>query len=156
LHHGIELKTFLLEQLQKQRKKTDQPFIQVRTVIDQQNLLEWLNSQNDPVQFYWSDRERKVEIAGIGQTDCLTSIQPLQPETRYFGGLCFNSNSKNTDPDWTEFGPARFILPRFELQNNGPSTLLTWNIALKNLRRFDPHKELSALDTLFINQRHPV
>lgn len=101
--------------------------------------LLWLQKQDLYPRFFWSNREKDDLVAGIGSADTIdydktgpnsVSFDILQreitekdPETRYFGGFCFN-NEQQQDEHWRAFKSFTFVLPAVQLNvKNGNHTL---------------------------------
>lgn len=140
----------------------------VRLEIEVERHLQpliWLEAQPQPVKVYWTDREETVEIAGVGSADqvfdqeagpidglCRRLRQYLAPETdqtRYFGGLRFNSHRplEKRESGWHEFGQFWFILPLFELIHTGRENRFACNILIKS--GDDPQQVLDRILTEF-------
>jgi menaquinone-specific isochorismate synthase len=92
--------------------------------------LDWLASQQGISRYYWSDRQRLEEMAGIGEAHIISpdesadissafdqirdSLPEEQCAARYYGGFRFFPNSQK-DSRWKEFKAYRFIAPLIEL-----------------------------------------
>ncbi|MFA7692392.1 MAG: isochorismate synthase [Candidatus Hydrogenedentes bacterium] len=90
----------------------------------------WLEVQRYPSRYYWQDRSRNTEMAGLGEADiiapegadfvaaALKQIRERLPEhssaARYYGGFRFYFDH-NKNPRWHNFKTCRFILPLVEL-----------------------------------------
>jgi menaquinone-specific isochorismate synthase len=105
--------------------------------------LLWLNSQHTLERMYWRGRHADDRVAMCGVAKILSGdTRPDYPELakeiddflerpgaefRLYGGMRFDL-SRNTDQDWFGFPAWRFVLPRFELHQRGPRTLLCCNL----------------------------
>ena len=103
----------------------------VRVTVDIRptDPLTWLAVQPHDVKTYWCDRERRLEIAGVGiaaqeptSTDTSEMLQRLRSQlttdngTRWLGGFSFDGrDATQNDTDWEWYGRGRFIVPRFEV-----------------------------------------
>ena len=113
--------------------------------IEQTDPLAWLASQTGTEKLYWRNRTGDYEIAGLGSADLIAGdgIESLRKsfeqrfdhtETdknlRYYGGVCFDPDRDHDTraPEWSGFGGARFVLPRFELIRNDNSYHLAINL----------------------------
>ncbi|MCK4858250.1 MAG: hypothetical protein KAT58_09800, partial [candidate division Zixibacteria bacterium] len=115
--------------------------------IDDIPPLSWLAAQKNRVKTYWSNREGRFEIAGIGTADVVSGKGQVDHDLlftrlnrllvggnenlRYYGGLRFSE--KNESPHgtlWEDFGSYRFIMPRFELYHQSDATYLACNVVL--------------------------
>ncbi len=115
--------------------------------------LLWLHNQDCCPRFFWSNRGKDDLVAGIGLADSIeydktgpnsTSFDILQeaisnkdPDTRYFGGFCFNNEQKR-DEHWRAFKSFTFLLPEIQLTVKDGVHKLSCNLML------DPEKETSA------------
>jgi menaquinone-specific isochorismate synthase len=70
-------------------------------------------------------------------------------EFRYFGGIRFDARQAGRTPDayWSDFGTARFVLPRVELVADGPDVELVCNLLLPRDRQHTD-EILSTLQSL--------
>ncbi len=127
-----EIQTVVLEKLQKlyATDTTDQTIKRITIDIPHIDIINWFQNQQVPQKIFWSDRDDKFAIAGIHLADMIQNgDDQAHPElfatiqarldngddsVRYFGGIKFDSASTVTD-EWSEFGTAAFVLPRFEL-----------------------------------------
>ena len=109
--------------------------------------LAWLGAQGNLSKVYWADRDKPVEIAGVGESDALSSdkasdgyeklftplcerLNAAPPTVRYYGGSRFNAQGER-DAEWLNFGTFRLILPRFELIRRDGECTLACNVVLK-------------------------
>ncbi len=115
-------------------------FVRVAVAAPEVDLPRWLAANPGAPRVYWSERDGRFELAGIGVADALAAesgaprpdplaqvpgrLAPEVGETRYFGGQAFDGRAA-ADPDWVAFGAARFILPRFEITREGEA----WHLA---------------------------
>ncbi len=108
-------------------------YVRIQINLKKSDILNWLHSQESKTKFYWSDRESRYAIAGVGYVDYLKCSQACNLENsfnyisrilknstygiKYYGGFQFDSNNKNfsQDIEWNSFGSLSFVLPRFEL-----------------------------------------
>lgn len=113
--------------------------VRVETVVPRTDALAWLRAQTAAVRVYWAGRDGGNEAAGVGVADLVACEEaagagPLLERlhrrleagaapARYFGGMRF-SGGNAPDPAWREFGALRFVLPRFELSQRGPDSVL--------------------------------
>lgn len=109
--------------------------------------LKWLLQQKTSVKTYWSDREGKFVMAGVGEADVFfgqdtidhsslfTSLQkrlsPAYKHLRYYGGISFQQKTV-IDPSWQKFGNYRFVIPKFEVYAENQETFLACNFLLKD------------------------
>jgi menaquinone-specific isochorismate synthase len=126
----------------------DEPTVtRLEIAVDDVPPLPWLAAQKSPVKTYWSDREGKFEMAGIGTADVVTGKGEIDHDLlftrlnkllvggnenlRYYGGLRFNDNVKGANATrWEDFGSYRFVMPRFELYRQSDGTYLACNVVL--------------------------
>jgi menaquinone-specific isochorismate synthase len=120
--------------------------------IEDCNPLNWLHFQNNPVKIYWSDREQRIEFAGVGIADLITEkesygyapiferirnhLNPEFPEQRYIGGIRFNPR-KEPDKIWESFGILRFILPQIEISQSNGESYLACNIKIDGIKTIE-------------------
>jgi menaquinone-specific isochorismate synthase len=121
----------------------DQKIIRLTAQVPDQPLLPWLKIQNFSLKTYWSDRENRFEVAGVGAADYIgdTSgygyrrlfdrlhnyLDQSDPDVRYYGGFKFAPNQTSHD-SWKRFGRYYFVLPRFELVRSRDKTLFVCNL----------------------------
>ena len=121
------------------------------------SLIDWLAKQNEPVKFYWRDREGNMELASLGSAlnfqsvsvsqdqqtiyrkiaGCLSSTpQPI----RFYGRISFPRyiNGKCSTAQI-------FVLPRFELQRTYAGELL---FSCNLIRKHDDHAMNSIINGL--------
>jgi len=120
-----------------------QKIIRLTIQVPEQPLLPWLKSQNFSLKTYWSDRENRFEVAGVGAADYLGDtagygyrrvferlhdyLDHSDPDVRYYGGFKFAPNQTSHD-SWKRFGRYYFVLPRFELVKSRDKTLFVCNL----------------------------
>jgi menaquinone-specific isochorismate synthase len=121
-------------------------FTRISVKINNIEPLNWLRQQNQGVKTYWSDREKKFEMAGIGEADVVSGedlieytsvfstlkkrLSNCDEHLRYYGGIRFKQKQE-IEPSWQEFANYRFIVPQFEIYAEGSQTFLACNIFLK-------------------------
>lgn len=117
----------------------------------------WLHAQTLWPRCYWSGRDDDLEVAAVGAADaCVGSptatydtlrlqldrvLAQSDPEVRYFGGFRFDREAA-ADDGWARFGTYRFVLPRFEIRQEGDEALLACNLVLPRDRA--RHAEITA------------
>jgi menaquinone-specific isochorismate synthase len=127
------------------------------------DALGWLLAQGNRSRGYWRNRECDFELAGIGRADTLTadaetdydalftrlreSIAEVHPNLRYFGGMRF-SHHRLANEQWQPFGSYRFVLPRFEVLNQGDQCYLVCNIVLQGDEADLEREILAELDAM--------
>jgi menaquinone-specific isochorismate synthase len=109
----------------------------------------WLLEQDEPVKTYWSGRDKKFCVAGIGYADLLSSnlkeysanqnfisdiftvmksrISNTDKPVKYFGCIAFNENDR-MDSLWESFGKAYFLVPKVEIYSTNKKTFIACNI----------------------------
>jgi menaquinone-specific isochorismate synthase len=135
--------------------------------------LNWLARQSTDVKIYWSDREEKFTMAGVGQlsiisgdvaidyptvfADLRQDLSPHFPQVRYYGGIGFTQDRSISHPansaedsTWELFGNYRFIIPEFEVCTNGVETHFACNFQLDSSIAIDRQLDrlLTKLATL--------
>ena len=156
--------TQAVESCRRAASKPQRRILRVETNIDPIAPVSWLSAQNNGSKVYWADRDKPLEIAGVGESDSLLSgeaatdfeamfmslsrkLAGALPSVRYYGGARFNPRGK-PDAGWQPFGFFRFVLPQIELINRDGECTLACNVAL---RPDDPEalrRTLSALDRI--------
>jgi menaquinone-specific isochorismate synthase len=133
------------------------------------NPLLWLREQPFFPKLYWSGRDERVDVAGVGaadvqEGDASESADALRKRVasllvsddsgaRYYGGLRFDP-SREPDEEWAPFGAYRFVLPRFELHSGEGEAALVCNLVLP--RDADPFDEiLEEIEGLVFTQDAP-
>jgi menaquinone-specific isochorismate synthase len=103
----------------------------------------WLSEQRMFPKVYWSGREDRAGVAGVGIADqreagvsegagSLSKLLASLPDSgisgaRYYGGARFDPHGQ-PDEEWAAFSAYRFVLPRFEL--HAEETTLVCNLVL--------------------------
>ncbi len=121
--------------------------------------LLWLSHLNDVQKVYWSDRDRKTEIAGIGsalefkgehisQLDAnIASMEAFtkgEKRLKFFGGLRFSAY-QNGDKTWQAFPCFRFHLPVFELVRRSDRYYFVCNLY------GNPRQNISQIRTTYLH-----
>lgn len=125
-------------------------------------LTDWLAAQPQSQRYYWSDRQRHTEMAGIGEahvvspegmspiSEAFRQIHQFLPENngraRYYGGFRFHFNSRE-DTKWKHFKQSRFVVPLLEFYRKGTRCTLGCTLNGEDGR----HAALALLDTLQFN-----
>jgi menaquinone-specific isochorismate synthase len=121
--------------------------LRVRVRIEPLSPLKWLAAQRMFPIIYWSDRQNRFEMAGIGAADMVASKRGINyafvcdrlstflntscENLRYYGGFRFAESNKDChDGLWESFGSYRFILPRLELYRQSDQTFLACHVVL--------------------------
>ena len=144
INEVARIKETIIAQLTRDLKKpgtgrSKKPTI-MRAEIHVEGLdaMPWLCAQRPRSRGYWSDREGRFELAGVGRADAITGncaldyhklmamlhdrISGANGNARYFGGLSFSKDSAK-EQTWGYFKAYMFILPRFEvITRNGITT----------------------------------
>ncbi len=124
--------------------------MRIEVKIDDLNLLHWLLNQPDEVKTYWRDREKRFEMAGVGEADVVAGdvlpadtgklfdrlkryLHGKNPRLRYYGGLRFDT-AKNPDSHWQKFGAYRFVVPLFEIYSDHQATYFACNFVFNPLK----------------------
>ena len=126
------------------------------------DILTWLHNQKTSTKIYWSDRENKFEMGGVGIADGLKGngavnykelfeymedhLSADNPRLRYYGGMNFDHSL--CDEQWQEFGTYQFIIPQFELTQTGKLTTFAFNIAINAINADHIESILLTLDQL--------
>ncbi|MGL4474294.1 MAG: isochorismate synthase [Shewanella sp.] len=138
---AIETLKGKIESLRNEPFGIKDSLLQLSSDIDAIPLISWLASQQTYPKIYWQGRDKVEEVAAIGR--CLefffeqdSSDEQLaqayqrqrqlsdNPKIRYYGGLAFDRSIAS----WTEYGQARFVLPRIELRRSAEQFSLRINI----------------------------
>ncbi len=150
----------LIRDLRVTRWQSRHPVV-VRAEVQVEGIdtLSWLCAQNATSRGYWSDREDRFELAGVGRADVITGdsgvdyrmlmgmlhdrIATARGNVRYLGGLRFSRHGLK-EGAWDHFKAYRFILPRFEVVTRHSTTTFACNILTgEDLKAVEA--ELSAL-----------
>lgn len=116
--------------------------IRAEVLVEGVDAITWLMAQSPNPRGYWSDREARFELAGLGRADMVAGdfLRDLEPcletvhdrlsrsrgDLRYFGGVRFDD--RHRDPEWSAFKGCRFILPRFEIVRREDVTTFACNV----------------------------
>ena len=131
------------------------------------DALSWLCAQRAGSRGYWSDRENRFELAGVGRADVITGdsgvgyhmlmgmlhdrIRRAHGTVRYLGGLRFSMDGLK-EGAWDHFKAYRFILPRFEVvKQNGIATFACNILTSENLKTVEV-----GLSTLAFPETEPT
>jgi len=103
-------------------------------------LTDWLATQPHLPRYYWSDRQRYTEMAGIGEAHVVTPegsspvtnachqirmhLPTNNPRARYYGGFRFHFNNRD-DAEWHDFKKCRFVAPLVDIYRKGETCLLS-------------------------------
>ena len=138
-----KIKHFFLNDVHKISLVKQQKIIKIKVAIDAIDPLMWLSQQKWEQKIYWSDRQGKFSIAGLGVTDLVKGnkficyqalftrlrkhLSTSYSQVRYYGGISFINKQINTSP-WQEFGNYRFLVPKFEVYTDESGTYFACNI----------------------------
>lgn len=160
IHNFFEQQKYLLT--------TNNQIVRIEVKINNLNPLIWLWQQKTSVKTYWSDREQKFEMAGVGETDVVYSqnivnyssvftsinnrLSPSYKNLRYYGGISFRQKQV-IEPSWQQFGNYRFIVPKFEVYAQNNQTYLACNFIPNGLEDYQPqlNQILHELEQLVFN-----
>ena len=85
-------------------------------------LLDWIARQPAGERLYWSDRDGRFAVAGLGFAAKRTLPDGLgglpRAGLRWFGGLAFDP-SRAPSPEWAPFGAGQLVLPWLTLEREG-------------------------------------
>lgn len=113
---------------------SDAPVVRVPLPAPNAPPLTWLTAQTADSRAYWHGRGGEDAWAGVGLADQCSGPEALprlrrrlasldDPAVRYLGGTAFAPAAPVAD-EWSAFGGARFILPRFVFRrDDGTPTL---------------------------------
>ncbi len=126
----------------------------IKVPVDTLDILEWLQQQNSEIKTYWSGRDRKFSMAGLGSTHDVSGdfsiafpalfaqlhniLKDSHPELRYYGGIRFDSSQLPSD-EWQPFASFRFVIPKFEVFQEGDQSWFVCNFIVpskENSHRF--------------------
>ena len=142
--------------------------IRIEVKINDVNPLIWLGQQKTSIKTYWSDREQKFEMAGVGETDVVSGenlidylsvftsinnrLSPSYKKLRYYGGISFRQKQV-IEPSWQPFGNYRFVVPKFEVYAEDNQTYLACNFIPNGLEDYQPqfNQILHELNQLVFN-----
>lgn len=140
----------LTERFKKQIEAISQPdlentgdFIRLTCNWDMTgDIVPWLLAHQIPERFYFRDKEGDFELAGLGsgyvikeksQDSVSSQLEKLwntDPETRVFGGMCFDP-SRDPDKEWQAFNAYRFTIPLVEICRENNTTKISLNYFLE-------------------------
>jgi len=125
-------------------------------------ILTWLHNQKTNTKIYWSGRDAKFEVGGIGIADGIKGNGPINhkelfeymedrlsadnPRLRYYGGMNFDDSL--CDDRWQDFGSHQFIVPEFELTRSHKLTTFAFNIAVNTINSGRIDEILKDLDQI--------
>ena len=120
-------------------------FVRIEVPAPAWDVLSWLSLQEDEKKFFWSSRDSRTQLGGIGQAhsyrgvssvetsqileDIETTLERSSGDIRFYGGISFNHRSLVAD-EWSKFGACSFWLPRFELRREHELNTLACNLVL--------------------------
>lgn len=141
-------------------------FIRIEQPIEGIDPLKWLRQQKAVPKIYWSERDRRYEVAGIGCAHMITGsakdefstifnrmralFNPDHKGMRYYGGGRFNLG-ENQDSIWKDFGASRFILPLIEIIRESEETRLAMNLKLNSQSNFAANSIPDFIDQIEYN-----
>ena len=125
---------------------------------------------------FWSGRGSARSVAAVGAAEVVASytapvtpemldvalshrLEDLPPQARYYGGMRFDlsqpRDASHPAREWADFGSFRFVLPRFELMQDGETTELACNlVGPDDVQEID--RVLDALEALHLPTPQPV
>lgn len=117
----------------------------VQVPIDAPDLMDWLQRQEFEIKTYWSGRDHKFAMAGVGSVHDVSGdfaiafpalftrlhnvLKDSHPDLRYYGGIRFDSSQPSSD-EWRQFSNFRFIIPRFEIFDDGIQSWFACNFVV--------------------------
>lgn len=126
----------------------------IQTALGTIDLLNWLQQQNFEIKTYWSGRDHRFAMAGVGSVHDVSGDFPIafpalfaqmqnvltasHPELRFYGGIRFDS-SQPPSAEWQQFSTFRFIIPKFEIFHDGVQSWFACNFTVpskENSQRF--------------------
>jgi len=136
--------------------------IRLAVQVPDRPLLPWLQRQSVSLKTYWSNRDNRFEVAGIGAADYIddasgygyrrvferlhTYLDRSDPDVRYYGGFKF-APGQTFHGSWKRFGRYYFILPRFELIRSTDKTLFVCNLHV-DADGYDPASIMTQLEAV--------
>ncbi|MCE9686178.1 isochorismate synthase [Shewanella sp. AS16] len=131
-----------LEDRLKRLPASSQPRLRLTVDCGAVNPMEWLAGQALYPRLYWCGRDNGEEVAAVGicqdfrfesadDPGLAALLQHTAAHTgnaRLYGGVAFDA----TGPAWSEFGYARFVLPRVELTRRAGNYQLSVNLNSEN------------------------
>lgn len=129
--------------------------------------IDWLKHQKIIPRLYWSDRDNRLSMAGVGSADSYGAspednyrdlfesiskrLKDSDRSARYLGGMSFGfKNNETPDDDWKSFNSCLFTLPRFELIAGDSTASFICNI-IPGLDMVKRDSILKLLDTIDFN-----
>lgn len=114
----------------------------IEVPLEPVDLIGWLSNQSLNEKFYWSDRNKTFEVAGLGACvkwqgatpelqasafqDIDTVLSNSSPAVKIFGGLLFDEFTD--DVAWGKFGQYYFLLPQIEVIRRDEEYFLALNV----------------------------
>jgi len=103
------------------------------------DILRWLGWQQASVRFYWQDRNRQYEVAGLEAADIIHGkdsrfsaalLPPATGNLSYFGGCRFDYSYPESlrSDSWKHFQNSLCVLPLIQLQRSGDSYSISCNL----------------------------
>ena len=128
-------------------RRSKDKIVRIEVKINNVEPLNWLLQQKSCVKTYWSDREQKFAMAGVGEADVVSGqnlvdypsvfislkkrLSSSYQNLRYYGGINFRQEPA-IEPIWQQFGTYRFVVPKFEVYNENNETYLACNFLLQD------------------------
>lgn len=146
--------------------RAEDRFVRIEQPIHRVDPLKWLRQQKADTKIYWSERDGKHVMAGIGCAALITasrkeeysaifnemrsSLNPDHKLMRYYGGFRFNPNE---EPDliWENFGTFRFIMPLIEIIREDGETRLAVNLKSDSQLNFVENSIPKLIDKIEYN-----
>ncbi len=139
-----KIESFFLEDFKSLTEIKQKQIIRLEVSLDYDlEPLQWLNQQQSSLKTYWSDRDNRFTMAGVGATDLVFSQEKVNtkflferlrkylscqyPQVRYYGGISFQQTGVINSP-WQDFGSYLFIIPKFEIYHNESGTFFASNL----------------------------
>jgi menaquinone-specific isochorismate synthase len=129
------------------QKEIQEQVLRVEVLVENVDVLTWLNSQKEHPKIYWRSRDTSFEVAGIGSAltirkndfrhirEVMERMQSLldrkERDIRFYGGFSFNDDVINENR-WKPFGQTHFIIPQFELVKTAKGVSLACNFLYNN------------------------
>lgn len=107
------------------------------------SLLNFLSFQTSHVKLFWKERSASMAVAGVGVAwedyektwgeneeiwSTLAGILQTESAVRVFAGMAFHRAVSGEE--WRSFKSIRFVIPRFEIVENGGQLVLACNVVL--------------------------
>ncbi|MBN2414059.1 isochorismate synthase [candidate division KSB1 bacterium] len=150
----------------------------IEVPIPEMDILNWLRKQPYDVKTFWSGRDHRFTMGGIGTADIVTGRNGIDfdrlfleinrklnlshPNLKYYGGIKFDLDQK-LDADWKDYNNYLFVIPRFEMIHQDHDTLFAVNFLFsggdhsENIFK-DIIQDISELDfsDVVLNEKLPV